>query len=424
MKMARSRSETSSRGLWGLIGLIFLMITLAAASSSSSSSSSSPSPPAPSPAADVDLICHTDNPSECYPKVFVPTDEFQTVHDDQDLPPGLHVRLNVWTGQKEAKINVPDEQVAEVAGLPVDSSVVVVDQPSLDEDEEAIRIPAGAPVYEAAGKIREPPKSAESDSFFESLEILQRGLDLDGALAELEELAHDIYYGLKIAEQRDTVQKLLCLACGDQVGDDTKLGLRRAGQAAKIVASALQNNPKALAEVEKHWEGFRGVRCGSSGEGGDLVAGTFRLLSAEADPALVKARVSALKALLRSGVIRRDFLGSGGMEVLLELLVRSGDKQWDAAREKAALLVQDVFLDADLGATLGEWPVDDQLSAGECRKEGLGGGRARQECWDYEAERLTSENRWDREHWSHELWGKLKEARRGVKATERWRDEL
>lgn len=382
----------------------------------------------------MDLICHTDNLQECYPKVFVPTDEFQTVHDDQDLPPGLHVRLNVWTGQKEAKINVPDEQVAEVAGLPVDSSVVVVDQqPNQEEGAEKIQIPAGAPVYEPVGKIREPPKGEEFDTFFESLEILKKGLDLDDALGELEELSHDIYYGLKIAEQYDTVKNLLCLANTDWLYEDSDspLSIKRGSQAANIMAGALQNNPKALAEVEKHWEKFRGVKCNPA-DGSDLVTETFRLLSPDGkgkgsalDPSLVKARVSALKAMLKSDVIRKDFFENRGMEVLLNVLVRSDDRHWDAPREKAALLVQDIFLDADLGATLGEWPVDDQMSEGECRNLALPELRhARQECWDYEAKRLANENRWDQDHWSHELWGKLKEARKGVKATERWRDEL
>ena len=51
---------------------------------------------------EVELICH--NRSDCYPKVFQATSEFQRVRDDQDLPAGLHVRLNVWTGEKEAKV--------------------------------------------------------------------------------------------------------------------------------------------------------------------------------------------------------------------------------------------------------------------------------------------------------------------------------
>jgi len=407
------------------------MIILVAASSSVPSSSS-PSVPTPSQAADVDLICHTDNPSECYPKVFVPTDEFQTVHDDQYLPPGLHVRLNVWTGQKEAKINVPDEQNAELEDLPVDSSVVVV-EPS----EDGLQIPAGAPVYEPVGKIKEPPKSEESDSFYQSLDILGKGLDIDQSLEQLEELSHDIYYGLKIAEKYETVKDLLCYAVADS--REGQSAVSRAKTAANTLAGALQNNAKALAEVERHWPRLRDVQCAPSEDADDqtwdegennLASSTFRLVGVGGrylapgiqHPSVVRARVAALKGLLKSDVLRKDFLKKRGMESLLHVLVSMTEPEWEAVRQKTALLVQDIFLDSDLGATLGEWPVDDQHSEGVCARGNMQGPL--QECWDYEAKQLAHAHRADKEHWSQELWEKLREARNGVKATERWRDEL
>src|SRR5690606_37699417 len=90
------------------------------------SSTSSPEPSS-SPSAEVELICHTDNPADCYPKVFQATDEFQVVRPDQEIPPGLHVRLDINTGLREAKLNVPGEDRPDLEGLPVDSSVVVVE---------------------------------------------------------------------------------------------------------------------------------------------------------------------------------------------------------------------------------------------------------------------------------------------------------
>src|SRR4051794_9995054 len=58
----------------------------------SASAPSSPSPPGSS-----SLICHTNNPLECYPRIFQPTADFQIVHDDQSLPPGLLIRLTSAT---------------------------------------------------------------------------------------------------------------------------------------------------------------------------------------------------------------------------------------------------------------------------------------------------------------------------------------
>lgn len=37
-------------------------------------------------------------------KVFQPTAEWQTIQPGQGIPPGLHVRMNLQTGQKEAKL--------------------------------------------------------------------------------------------------------------------------------------------------------------------------------------------------------------------------------------------------------------------------------------------------------------------------------
>ena len=37
-------------------------------------------------------------------EVFIPTSEWQTLKKDQGIPRGLHVRLNVQTGEREAKL--------------------------------------------------------------------------------------------------------------------------------------------------------------------------------------------------------------------------------------------------------------------------------------------------------------------------------
>ena len=44
---------------------------------------------------DGELICAPNNPTDCYPKIFEPTTEWQTIREGQDIPAGLHVRLNM-----------------------------------------------------------------------------------------------------------------------------------------------------------------------------------------------------------------------------------------------------------------------------------------------------------------------------------------
>jgi nucleotide exchange factor SIL1 len=311
----------------------------------------------------VEMICHTSNPDECYPKIFQATSEFRKVHHDQDIPIGLHVRLDVQTGQKEAKLNVPDEQIPGLEGLPVDQAVVVVDK----EDppaQEAVNFRKGAPVYEPVGVVK--PSDAEAEVFHEALSLVKKGVPrptlfsfgrsnssrFDAALEELADLAHDIYYGVKIAEDYAATGRLLCLMSTRDVfqGDRDIEGVAsRAQKSAAIIAAAVQNNPTALGHIEQAWEVLMQTRCQSEGTVqplGSLVFGSFRGREGcviekgirEAGPMVLKARLSALNGLLKSSLLRRDFLAHHGMKHILNLLVFSGD-WYHEVHHKAANLV-------------------------------------------------------------------------------------
>jgi nucleotide exchange factor SIL1 len=50
------------------------------------------------------LIIYTSQLCEDKEEVFKPSDEWQEVKECQSIPPGLHVRINLQTGLKEAKL--------------------------------------------------------------------------------------------------------------------------------------------------------------------------------------------------------------------------------------------------------------------------------------------------------------------------------
>ncbi|KAJ3477856.1 hypothetical protein NLG97_g8726 [Lecanicillium saksenae] len=225
-----------------LLGIAFLLLsTPALADSSDATENSKP-----------DLICHTSDPKDCYPRVFEPTEEFQKIHDDQEIPPGLHVRLNINTGEKEAKINVPGEADASLEGLPVEQDIVVVEPEARDEPI----IPKDAPAYENAGKIK--PPAVQAGAFAEAMKLVkddkgEHHPDFDVSLEALEDLAHDMYYGLKIVEDPDVVRNLVCHMIQEPYPRSKAAEQLppRDQQAAAIIAASLQNNPTALAE--KAW---------------------------------------------------------------------------------------------------------------------------------------------------------------------------
>lgn len=138
---------------------------------------------------------------ECYPRVFEPTDQWQTVREGQEIPGGLHVRINMVTGMKEAK-NIEPEQ-AEVP-----------------EGDEAMV------VYDAAHP--------------ESLSLLIARLDDPTAslLDALDEYAHDMEDGETIA-LLGGVRRLV------QLPPPSSLQ----AHGLSVAAAVLRNNPGAIAQT-------------------------------------------------------------------------------------------------------------------------------------------------------------------------------
>lgn len=363
----------------------------------------------------LELICHPDNPAECYPRVFQPTDEFQVVRPDQEILGGLHVRLNIWTGEKEAKINVPGENDPALDGLPVDSGVVAVEQEA--QPQAAPRIPKDAPAYEPVGAIKEPP--AEEASFWESLGLVKKGpaagaAELGAALENLE-LSSDIYYGLKLTEDSEAVKSLLCLMVGH---DNSGATLDDRQAAARILGGAVQNNVKALAEIEKNWAGLMASTCPSASQNLETAfyasftptAEDLAGLSPEEYTKAVSRAGSAAfaaKGLIQNAAIRDDFVAKGGMKNLLEILA-AGDERWAPAQRKVGHLLLDTFLDAEAGATLGVWPAGQAESDDVCA-----GGQVQEGCVDFYVKSIMGRNKGDGGHWSAEAYDLLRAARKG-----------
>lgn len=419
MAHSRRRPASSASSAFLLLALI-LGIVLCFLSVPASAQESASSPP--------DLICHTDNPAECYPRVFVPTDEFQVIRDDQEIPKGLHVRLNMETGVKEAKINVPDEIDPALEGLPVEQAMLVVEPQEADE-EIIPKIPKGAPEYDQAGAIKGP--QVEAKFFRDAMDMLKtgdvaEGKTYDGLMDDLEELSHDLYYGLKIAEDTDVVKSLFCLMGGR--GNDGKYALAdgvvaRDQQAAAILAGCLQNNPTSLAEVVKHWKGIKEHPCGSAAKVQDVLYQTLapgdKTHSAALASAL-KVKVSAVNSLIKDPAIRDEFLASGGMRQLQQILLPEG-KEWAAAQRKVGQLALDNFLDEDMGAKLGLWPRQAKISDKECASSPLG---LEEGCWDYHVARIMKANKADKGHWSRDLHSRLAKARKEGPPASMRHDEL
>jgi nucleotide exchange factor SIL1 len=69
-------------------------------------------------------------------EVFTPTNQWQTVGNNQAIPPGLHVRMNLATGHKEAKLLDPKDAVQ-------DTEMVKTSEKEEPSDDESLSVPRG-----------------------------------------------------------------------------------------------------------------------------------------------------------------------------------------------------------------------------------------------------------------------------------------
>ncbi|KAL7663027.1 Nucleotide exchange factor SIL1 [[Candida] zeylanoides] len=183
----------------------------------------------------AETICSPSDPTDCYPRIFEPTEQWQVIREGQDIPAGLHVRLNMESQTREAKLLA--EEGAE------DSALVAVGEAgdeavAADEEEIMEAIARFKGQQQSASRRRSSP--GDLRQFDAALEEVKSGGDpvrLAEALDTLESLSHDIEFGEQLTRDHAAVARL--------VAAEASL----VDSAYRVVAAALRNNPVAVANV-------------------------------------------------------------------------------------------------------------------------------------------------------------------------------
>ena len=299
----------------------------------------------PSPKASVDLICHTNHASECYPKTFQPNKDFQIVHNDQDLPPGLHVRLDLVTGKKEAKLNVAkdDDQALMASAL----DVAIIDSPASPSTPSSEVSPVQNHAQKGMktsdqGIIRPPISNSGEDTSFDASRIHLKTVPsnkpeiLLSALENLEELSHDIYWGLKLAEDSEVVLKLFSLFSSNSSNTDVR------GAAALVFGTAIQNNPAAFTAALSHF-------YNDEVPTGPMEAVIMGLVH-EQLPQLLIRFVYLLSELCQDQAYLWKFINRDGLNILIAVFdaeTAGRNEQRDRLRGKISNFILDHFLQQD-----------------------------------------------------------------------------
>ncbi|KAI9819573.1 MAG: hypothetical protein M1827_007023 [Pycnora praestabilis] len=282
---------------------------------------------------------------------------FQTIHDDQDLPPGLHIRMNLQTGVKEARLNVPfpgDEDVNAGMGMmavPAERGDVDVEEMErVSLVEQSGKTP---PSYSNDGRIPSPPPASDEGALFASAmtTLINPISDKEkqiAALADLEDLAHDIYYGLEITRNSDLVVTFLNILHGSPPNPPTTPHHR--SLVALVLGSALQNNPAAVSALDSK---FLSLEGGAEEKAPSLVAEILRLLDREKDAKVQERLLFVLSGLMRypsDGTRTADFGAADGHSILIGVFRAEGaggvDGR-DGVRGRIADLMLDYFFTAE-----------------------------------------------------------------------------
>ena len=305
----------------------------------------------PSPAASADLICHTSNPAECYPREFVPSNDFQIVHDDQSILKGLHVRLNLATGVKEAKINVPDldESQQHYSDLTVEvpvpeekeqrSDLIIVEEPEDPPSPPSIHDQL-APEHQRP--IRPPPFHPEEHSVFtDSINVLKSSSPKDEldtqllALSDLQDLSHSYHWGVTLTRDKAISHKIFALLSASSPSSEIR------SAAALLLATAIHNNPDALSAALTHF-------YNDDWPTGPLEAVLVALFH-ETLPKAIQRMIFLLSGLCQDQVQLSKFLDAGGLDLLLSIF-NSENLNPDSdgkLQAKIANFVLDQFLQMD-----------------------------------------------------------------------------
>ncbi|KAK9729280.1 nucleotide exchange factor sil1 [Basidiobolus ranarum] len=277
-----------------------------------------------------DVICVEDG--SCYPRLFEPTTEFQKIKAGQDLPPGLHVRLNIYTGEKEAKLmdnedTTPDLSLSinrEDEGysvVPLDNVTESVEQSVEDVDSQKFSTPP-ADTSKPNAKI----PISDHQRFVADLEVIMKPHDFDEnrlseALDSMEDLVHEIDFG-KLLAKDDGLSAVVNLM-SPKWPVDIRL------KSATIIGSAVQNNPPVQHSALKL----------------DLVSRVLENISSEQHPKVLSRYMYAFSSIVRGNKQAIRIVNErNGLTRLAELYPKHQNEDF---QKKCAVFVTD-FLNPDM----------------------------------------------------------------------------
>jgi len=269
-------------------------------------------------------------------EVFIPTADWQEVQPGQAVPAGLHVRINLQTGKKEAKLLQEENKGDSVEGIKYGALKEAMKKIKADDKvQESGDIDVSKHQHRSMKEIKEELKDVnvkvESDhqamsrlttQFHETQSDSEKAVILES----LEFYAHHYDAAvdwLQLGGLEGVVVPSL---------NSTAAGVRQA--AALLLGAAVQSNPAVQQAA---------LQTG-------LHSTLLRLAALDPEPGVAARALFALSATLRNFPAAQESLArQGGLSVLVRTLARQDGRQQHRLRLKILTLISDLLTEQQQG---------------------------------------------------------------------------
>lgn len=273
------------------------------------------------------MICSSEDPTNCYSKEFVPTNEWQVIKEGQILPAGLDYQMDLENGIKLAKLASASDETNDSSkggssnkGLVIHESdnkkIVGYNDEYTEDDNDIKRLKASA------------GKSNIDLDVKDAIKNLEELKDLEVTLDSLIDHSHNLKDGILISEHFD---KLIEIIEDEKslFGDELKeLALR-------IIAQSLRHNPKALANIDTEM----------------IFTKFFKLLNNETNTILQKRILGVISSLIQNSDNVEIFNKLNGEDNLLS--------KFDNFKQDSQLRILQILDDVKVHSKLSKRSLDE-----------------------------------------------------------------
>ncbi|XP_068710184.1 nucleotide exchange factor SIL1-like [Montipora foliosa] len=267
--------------------------------------------------------------------IFEPTADWQTIQPGQGIPPGLHVRMNLQTGKKEAKLMDGDDGSKYQSNKDTKQKFITIDKSVISKQhlKEALKdfrdkfhsdSPSGGGSEELESKLEASQQFRSIDEIRKELEevdlFVKKDIEiithlvktLNSSSSNLSEKEHALdeleYYVHQIDNARD-LHSIGGLALVVKLMNSTEPSL--ASRATYVLGSAAQSNPQVQQAALKQ----------------EALPLLLRLLSKHEPMAVRKKAMYALSSLIRLFPVgQKEFLKFNGLDIFKRLFEEPGNE--------------------------------------------------------------------------------------------------